>query len=233
MANSATAKSTKSAAKGGAEAPKKAGDAVTAKPAPATPERAGTAEKPGGEAEAAFKAVEAKAAQSKEKAAEAAQPINEGTEDMSKTNTTETVRNDAADRFQTAFSDINERAKEAMEKNVRIVEEMTDLTKGNVEAFVASSRAAAQVFETLGREAADYGRRSFEEASAALKGFAEVRSPTDFFRLQSDYARSAFDSLVAEGSKLSETVIKMAGEVAEPVTSRYAVAAERVKNVAL
>ena len=66
-----------------------------------------------------------------------------------------------------------------------------------------------------------------------MKSFAEAKSPTDFFKLQSDYARSAFDSLVAESSKVSEAVVKLAGEVAEPITSRYSVAAERVKTLAL
>lgn len=139
----------------------------------------------------------------------------------------------ATDRIQAAFGDVNERAKTAVEKSAKLVEEMTDLTKGNVEAIVASSRLAAKGVETLTQEAADYGRRSFEEASAALKSFAEVKSPTDFFKLQSDYARSAFDSFVAESSKASEAVLKLAGEVAQPITSRYSVAAERVKSVAL
>ena len=139
----------------------------------------------------------------------------------------------AADRFQAAIGEANERTKVAVEKSPRLFEEATELTKGNVEAFVASSKIAAKGVETLGQEAADYGRKSFEEASAALKSFAEVKSPTDFFKLQSDYARSAFDSLVAENAKMSEAVIKLAGEVAEPITNRYTVAAERVKTLAL
>ena len=139
----------------------------------------------------------------------------------------------AADRIQAAFGDASERAKTAVEKSTKIVEELTDLTKGNVEALVASSKVAAKGVESLGQEAADYGRRSFEEASAALKSFAEVKSPTELFRLQSDYVRSAFDSWIAESSKASEAVIKLAGEVAEPITSRYSVAAERVKTLAL
>ncbi|HEY0446955.1 MAG TPA: phasin family protein [Allosphingosinicella sp.] len=160
--------------------------------------------------------------------------VNEGTRTM----TNETIEKvqatqaAAANRIQAAFGDVNERAKTAMEKSTKVLEEMTDLTKGNVEAIVASSKVVARGVETLGQEAADYGRRSFEEASAALKSLAEVKSATDFFRLQSDFARSAFDSLVAETSKVSEQVIKLAGEVAEPITSRYSVAAERVKNVA-
>ena len=59
-----------------------------------------------------------------------------------------------------------------------------------------------------------------------------MKSPTDFFRLQSDYARSAFDQMVAETARVSETVVKMNGEIAEPITSRYSVAAERLKTIA-
>ena len=138
----------------------------------------------------------------------------------------------ATDQIQAVIGDVNERARNVAQKGAKLLEEATELTKGNVEALVASSKIVAKGVETLGQEAADYGRRSFEEASAALKSFAEVKSPTDFFKLQSEYARSAFDGFVAESSKASEAMIKLAGEVAEPITSRYAVAAERVKTLA-
>lgn len=151
---------------------------------------------------------------------------NEGTRIMKK----ETAQ--VADRLQAVFGDVNERARTQIERNTRIAEEMTELSKGNVEAFVASTKVVAKGLETVGQEVAEYSRKSFEDASAALKSFTEVKSATDFFRLQSDFARSQFDGLVAEGSKLSETMIKLAGDVAEPLASRYSVAAERVKAVA-
>jgi phasin family protein len=140
--------------------------------------------------------------------------------------------NDAVvDRVQAIFGDVNERARTAFEKNAKIVEELTELTRGNVEAIVASSKVAAKGVEALSQEAAEYGRKNFEEVSTALRSFAEVKSPTDLFRLQSELAKSQFDSIVAESSKLSEAMIKLAGEVFEPLSSRYSVAAERVKNV--
>ena len=138
--------------------------------------------------------------------------------------------NQAADRFQAVFGDVNERAKTAIERNTRLAEEVTELTKGNVEALVASTKIAAKGVETIGQEVAELSRKSFEDASAALKGFADVKSPTDFFRLQSDFARNQFDMIVAESSKLSETMIKLAGQVAEPITGRYSAAAERVRS---
>ncbi len=138
----------------------------------------------------------------------------------------------AADQFKTVFGDVNERAKVAVERSAKIVEEVADLTRGNVEAFVASSKVAAKGVETLSQEAAEYSRKSFEEASTALKSLAEVKSATDFFKLQGDYARAAFDNAVAESARFSETMLKLAGEVAEPITSRYNVAAERAKTLA-
>ena len=138
----------------------------------------------------------------------------------------------AADQFKGVFGDVNSRAKAAAERSAKVAEEFADLTRGNVEAMVASSKIAAKAVETLSQDAAEYGRKAFEEASATLKSFAEVKSATDFFKLQGDYARAAFDSAVAESARLSETVLKLAGDVAEPITSRYTVAAERVKTLA-
>ncbi len=151
---------------------------------------------------------------------------NEGTRIMKK----ETAQ--VADRLQAVFGDVNERARTQIERNTRIAEEMTELSKGNVEAMVASTKIVAKGLETVGQEVAEYSRKSFEGASAALKSFTEVKSATDFFRLQSDFARTSFDGFVSESSKLSETMIKLAGDVAEPLASRYSVAAERVKAVA-
>ena len=135
----------------------------------------------------------------------------------------------AAEKVQALFGDFNERAKTAFEKSAKIGEDLTELTKGNVEAIVASARVAAKGAEALTQEAADYSKKSFETATGALKSFAAVKSPTELFQLQSDYAKSSFDSAVAEASKLSEAWVKLAGEVFQPLSSRYAVAAEKLK----
>lgn len=211
-----------------AEAPKAeaSAPAKAAEPAkPAAPAKAPVAAK---------KAVPAKAA-AKRKARKAAPARKIATPKTIQTNPKEGIQimknetKQAADRFQAMFGDANERAKTAFERNTRFAEELTELTKGNVEALVASTKVAAKGVETLGQEVAELSRKSFEEASAALKGFAEVKSATDLFRLQGDYARGQFDAFVAESAKMSEALIKLAGDVAEPLTSRYTVAAERVK----
>ncbi len=138
----------------------------------------------------------------------------------------------AADQIKNVFGDVNQRAKTAMEKNAKIVEEFAEITRGNVEAIVASSKVAAKGIETMSQRAAEYGRTSFEGATSAFRGFAEIKSATDLFKLQGDFVRSTFDSAVAESARVSETMLKLAGDVAEPLTSRYTVAADRVKTLA-
>jgi phasin family protein len=206
--------------------PAKAAEAATAKAAPAAakaaaPAKAKRAGKPR-RAAAARKPNRAKPARAAA-ARTATRTMNEGTRTM------KNETNKVAERVQAAFGDVNERAKSAMERNTRFAEELTELSRGNVEALVASTKVAARGLETIGQEVAEFGRKSFEDASAALRGFAEVKSPADFFRLQTEFARSQFDNMVAETSKLSETMIKLAGDVAEPMTNRATVAAERVR----
>src|SRR3546814_17077858 len=98
--------------------------------------------------------------------------------------------------------------------------ECNDFSKVNVEAVVAAGRAAAKGAETLCQNAAEYSRKSFEEATKAMKTLSGAESPTEFFKLQNDFAKTQFDSLIAEASKISETMVKIFGDVAEPISSR-------------
>lgn len=139
---------------------------------------------------------------------------------------------EAAGRTQALFGEITERAKSSYEKGVQLAEELTEFSKGNVEAFVESSKVAAKGVESLSQEAADYARKTLESSTAAFKTFASVKSPTEFFRLQSDYAKSYFDNAVAESSKVTEAWLKLAGDVAQPLSNRYAVAVEKIKLAA-
>ncbi|MET0308156.1 MAG: TIGR01841 family phasin [Sphingomonas sp.] len=142
-----------------------------------------------------------------------------------------TVENNTA-KAQAFFADFNDRTKAAVEKSTKLVEEANEFAKGNVEALVESGRIAAKGFESFGQEAAEYSRKSFESATAALKTLATVKSPADFFKLQSEFVRGAFDSYVAEASKTTEAMLKLAGDAAQPLSNRVAVAAEKVKTAA-
>ena len=130
------------------------------------------------------------------------------------------------------FADLNSRATSAMEKGQQMFEEMNAFGKGNIEAMVESSKIAAKGMETLGQDAADFARRQVEGATQAMKTLGATKSPTEFMKLQGDYARSLFDTMVAETSRSTEKMIKLANDIAQPISNRVAVAAAQVKMAA-
>ncbi len=144
-----------------------------------------------------------------------------------------TIKNAAEDmqtRATEMFGDMNTRAKDAMSKGTKAIEELVEFSKGNVEAMVASGRVAAKGAGEIAKYSADYGRSTVERANATAKQFAAVKSPTEFFQLQGEVAKQTLDALVAEGSKFTENYLKLLGEIAQPISNRVAVAAEKVKT---
>jgi phasin family protein len=135
----------------------------------------------------------------------------------------------ATDKTATMFANATASTKGAMEKGQAMVEEMTAFGKGNVEALVESSKIAARGFETLGQDAAAYAKKSMEEATAAARTLASVKSPAEFMKLQSDFIRQSFDAVVAETSRQTEAMLKLVGEVSQPISNRVALAADKVK----
>jgi len=139
---------------------------------------------------------------------------------------------DAKAKIETVYADMNEKAKVGVEKSTKAIEEFSDIAKGNVEALVESGKIAAKGMETLGQEAADYGRKSLEKATASMKSFSTIKTPTEFFQLQSQLFSSSFDEFTKEAAKSSEAMMKLVGDVASPLTARVTVVTDKVKSLA-
>jgi len=146
--------------------------------------------------------------------------------------TTKKFAEETKARVESVIADLNAKAKETMEKSSKVFEEMNDIAKGNLEAVVESSKIAAKGMEALGQSAAEYGRTSFEKTSATLKSFASVKSPAEFFQLQSKLFTSTFDEIASESAKASESFIKLAGDIAQPISSRAALVTDKIKALA-
>ncbi len=138
----------------------------------------------------------------------------------------------AADRFQTIFADAGERSQDLVRKSQESAGQMTELAKANIEALTEAGRIAATGVRSIGQDALASSRQGFEQASASLKTLADAKSPTEFFQIQSDLAKASFDRAVAEGSKLTEQLVKLAGEAVQPLSNRAAINAERINELA-
>ncbi|PZU50701.1 MAG: phasin [Sphingomonas sp.] len=141
---------------------------------------------------------------------------------------------DVVSQAQAAQEQFTEKLKELMEKNMKSVTEMSDFAKGNVEALVESAKAAAAGAETLTAHFVESSKKAAEEAQAAFKTLSSAKSPNEFIAAHSEYSKAQFDKAVANASHLTETWLKLAGEVVQPISSRVALASETVKkNIAI
>ena len=136
-----------------------------------------------------------------------------------------------ADKYQQFVTEAGERGQQFAAKSQKAAEELTDLAKANVEAIVEAGRIYAGGAKALGQDVIASGREGIEQASDAVKTLAEAKSPAEFFQIQSDLARASFDRFVAETSKLTERVVKLAGEAAEPLQTRASLNAERINTL--
>ena len=133
--------------------------------------------------------------------------------------------------FQTIFADANERSQELVKKSQKVAGELADLARANVEAVVEAGRVATEGARSIGQDVVAKQRDGFEAAADAIRTLAEAKSPTEYLQLQGDFARASFDRMVAESSKLTESLVKLAGEAFQPLSNRAAANAERFNTL--
>lgn len=121
--------------------------------------------------------------------------------------------------------------REMMEKQMAGISEMTEFAKGNVEALVASAKAATAGAQVVASTVAEHGKARFEETSTAVRAMASAKTPQELMQLQSDFAKGNFDAGVAMFSKLTETLLKVSGEISQPISNRAALATEQAKTL--
>lgn len=139
---------------------------------------------------------------------------------------------EAKTRIETLTADMNGRSKEAMEKASKLAEEAVEFQKANIEALVESGKIAAKGMQALGEEGVAFGRKSIEEVTASLKGYTAVKTPVEFFQLYAENSKKAFDTAVAQTSKTSEMVVKLANDSFAPISNRVSEITAKVKAAA-
>ncbi len=130
------------------------------------------------------------------------------------------------------LGDIREKAGEATEKGKKFATDAVEFNKANLEAMFEAGKIAAKGAQEMGTTNIEYAKSNFAEMQAAVKEITTVKSPTDFVKMQGDFARKGFDIAVAQASKNTETMMKLANDMFQPISNRIAVATEYFKKAA-
>ncbi|OGS49699.1 MAG: hypothetical protein A3J40_03795 [Erythrobacter sp. RIFCSPHIGHO2_12_FULL_63_10] len=129
-------------------------------------------------------------------------------------------------------ADVQTRVKTAYAKTGELTSEVTEFSKGNVEALVESGKILFTGIQALGREEIASTKSVVETVTEDMKKIAAVQSPTEFMQLQGELARRNFDAAVSFGSKRTEALVKLYNEAFAPISNRVSLAAERIKKAA-
>lgn len=105
-------------------------------------------------------------------------------------------------------------------------ETLVAFNKGNLEAFTKASQIWATGVQTLTKQAAATAKTSFEESVATFKTLSTMKSVKDVIELQTKFARTAFETAVAETNKIASASIKLTEETLAPIAARVTAATE-------
>ena len=122
--------------------------------------------------------------------------------------------------------------KEQVEKSTTTVlqayDELTTLNKDAVDAAIKAGNVWAAGFEAMGKAYFAFAQATAETGVEAAKSMMTAKTVQDVFEIQSELARSSFDSFVAEGTKISEMGVKVANEAMEPIQAQFNTTVEKI-----
>ena len=128
------------------------------------------------------------------------------------------------------FTAGNHAFKESFEKSIAALTEMNAHSKKNLEALVASMTAAAKGAETMGARAMAFSKKSVEGQVAAAKALTAAKSIQEAVELQTGFAKTAFETYVAEVTEISEITSASVKSVMSPINERVTALVERVQS---
>jgi hypothetical protein len=105
---------------------------------------------------------------------------------------------------------------------VKNFEDLQTVAKENVDATLKSFGALSKGGQAIAVEIADYSKKSFEQGTATLEKLFGVKSFDKAFEVQNEYAKSAYESFIAEASKLGELYADFAKEAYKPFEAALA-----------
>ena len=111
-------------------------------------------------------------------------------------------------------------------------EDFAAFGKANLEAFVQANKLFTTGIETLSKEVVSLAQSSLESSTAATKAMFAAKTIKDVVELQTDFAKTSFEKLVANSTKIGEMTVKLATDSAAPIGARVTAASEKVMKKA-
>ncbi|MEE9328511.1 MAG: phasin family protein [Parvularculaceae bacterium] len=126
-----------------------------------------------------------------------------------------------------------EKFTEGFEKVTKSFEEANTISKENLDAVVEASTTFAKGVEEIVAEQTDFVKGALEEVTEKAQAFSTTRNPQDFFEAQSAFLKSAYETNLAQMTKVTEMFTATAKDAADPLSKRYTAMVEKVQGYSL
>jgi phasin family protein len=95
-------------------------------------------------------------------------------------------------------------------------DDVQKISKDNLDTAMKSFGAVSKSVQAIAAEVADYSKKSFEDGTAAAERLLGAKSLDKAIEIQTEFAKSAYESFVANATKLGELYADLAKEAYRP-----------------
>ncbi|MBC7281333.1 phasin family protein [Hoeflea sp.] len=90
------------------------------------------------------------------------------------------------------------------------------MSKEAMDSMLTTVSSMTKGFQQIAAEATEYSKKSYEEGAAAAEKLASAKSLDKAIEIQTDYAKSAYETFVAQATKMGELYADLAKEAYKP-----------------
>jgi len=96
------------------------------------------------------------------------------------------------------------------------IEDIQQYGKEHFETVVASATTLQNGFQAIASAYGDYTKKSFEDTKSLVEKLSSVKSLDKALEVQTEYAKSAYETLVAESQKIAGLYTDLAKQTFKP-----------------
>ncbi len=104
-----------------------------------------------------------------------------------------------------------------MDEFKKVGEEFQKVGKDGFDAAVRSFGEVNKGFQAIAAKVTDYSKKAFEDGMRAFEQLLGAKSVEQAIEIQSQFAKKAYDTYIAEMSKLGEMYVASARDAYKPV----------------
>ncbi|WP_291844089.1 phasin family protein [Bradyrhizobium sp.] len=96
------------------------------------------------------------------------------------------------------------------------VEEIQNFGKDQLESIAASASSMQSGVQAIATAYGDYAKKSFEDTKSFVEKISGVKSPDKVIEAQTEFARSSYETFVAEAQKIAGLYTDLAKQAYKP-----------------